>query len=111
LYVQSVSLATSFLPLHNSSFIEGEHGFELRTEVVREEDGMGKSTKSVKKFAKKHLGAAIAHRRKLKPMKNAIRKKSDAMLHAGALFPPVSFVRLCLKENLRFLFCVQGKFP
>ncbi|KAH8970165.1 hypothetical protein BDL97_02G073800 [Sphagnum fallax] len=44
---------------------------------------MGKSTKSVKKFAKKHLGAAIAHRRKLKPMKNAIRKKSDAMLHAG----------------------------
>jgi hypothetical protein len=56
---------------------------------------MGKSTKSVKKFAKKHLGAAIAHRRKLKPMKNAIRKKSDAMLHAGAKFPPVSFVRLC----------------
>jgi len=72
---------------------------------------MGKSTKSVKKFAKKHLGAAIAHRRKLKPMKNAIRKKSDAMLHAGALFSPVSFVRLCLKERkFTFSFLFSRKF-
>lgn len=46
---------------------------------------MGKSVKSVKKFSKKHLGATIARRHKLKPMNNALRKKRDAQLSAGEI--------------------------
>lgn len=51
---------------------------------------MGKSVKSVKKFAQKHLGATIARRRKLKPMNNALKKKKAGQLIAGdELFLPV----------------------
>ncbi|XP_024364544.1 nucleolar complex-associated protein 2 [Physcomitrium patens] len=44
---------------------------------------MGKAAKSTKKFSQKHLGATIARRRKLKPMKNAIKKKKAGALLAG----------------------------
>lgn len=36
---------------------------------------MGKTAKSSKKFVKKHLKSTIAHRRKLKPMKKAFKRK------------------------------------
>ncbi|MCO5547204.1 hypothetical protein L7F22_000649 [Adiantum nelumboides] len=36
---------------------------------------MGKTVKSAKKFAKKHLKSTIAHRRKLKPIKKAFKRK------------------------------------
>ncbi|KAI5071127.1 hypothetical protein GOP47_0013378 [Adiantum capillus-veneris] len=44
---------------------------------------MGKTVKSAKKFAKKHLKSAIAHRRKLKPIKKSFKRKLASFSSAG----------------------------
>lgn len=51
--------------------------------MLKNQFKMGKAAKSTKKFSQKHLGATIARRRKLKPMKNAIKKKKAGALLAG----------------------------